>query len=92
MTKFGRITTEVSSHHVYWQCNKGSKGCGETNDMALKLCKQCNKIRCAGDDALAASPEGGKTFEIGYLDHVDENGEEHWCYQNPDAKKQSQII
>ncbi|KAF5643820.1 hypothetical protein F52700_2691 [Fusarium sp. NRRL 52700] len=92
MTKFGRVTTEVSSHHVSWQCNKQSKGCGDTNDMADKTCKTCKKTRYAGDDALAASPDGGITFEIGHLHSVDEKGNEHWCYVNPDAKRQSELI
>ncbi|KAF5548145.1 hypothetical protein FNAPI_8338 [Fusarium napiforme] len=91
MTQFGGLTTEVSSHHVYWYCSKESKGYGDTADITDKTCKTCKKTRCAGDDALAASPENGKTFEIGHLHFVDEKGHEHWCFVNPDAEKQSEI-
>lgn len=91
---FGRVTVEVSSHHVHWGCNAQAGGCGETNDITQKTCGTCKKTRCAGDDALAKTPEdpvSGKRLEIGYLDHVDENGEEHWYYFDPNAKRQSQI-
>jgi hypothetical protein len=81
----------VSSHHVYWYRSKESKGCGDANDITDKPCKTCKKTRCAGDDALAASPENGKTFEIEHLHFVDEKDQEHWRYVNPDAEEQSEI-
>jgi hypothetical protein len=44
---------------------------------------------------MANSPEdpvSGSEFTIGHLDKVDDNGMEHWCYINPNAKRQSQIV
>ncbi|KAF5551692.1 hypothetical protein FMEXI_3258 [Fusarium mexicanum] len=89
----GRVTKEVSSHHVAWQCK--SETCGEINDMALKQCKGCKKARQSGDAALPASaqdPLSGTIDEIGYLHRVDEKGEEHWYYYDPNAKRQAQLI